>query len=90
MTNGAKAIIEAIKSLKEIFRLNGLSDRFFIEFDDYNSGKSVQAFIADETGVTPSSGGWPSDGPEYKLICRDQVEVMGARIRWPIQSMPGG
>ncbi|WP_148291180.1 hypothetical protein [Methylobacterium sp. B1] len=90
MTNGAEAITSAINSLKELFRRNGLSDKFYIEFDDNISGRSLHSFIVNGLEIANDPSVWPQGGPEYKFICRDQIEVLGVRIRWPVQSTPGG
>lgn len=90
MTNGAEAITSAISSLKELLRRNGLSDKFYIEFDDNISGRSLHSFIVNGLGIANDPNFWPQGMPEYRLICRDQIDILGMRIRWPVQSTPGG
>ncbi|MDH3027578.1 MULTISPECIES: hypothetical protein [Methylobacterium] len=90
MTNGAEAIISAVAALKELLKINGLSDKFYIEFDDNLSGRSLHSFIVNGLGIASDPSVWPQGAPEYKFLCRDQIDVLGARIRWPIQSTPGG
>ncbi len=90
MRNGAEEIIGAINALKELLKLNGLSDQFHIEFDDNVSGRALHSFIVNGLGIAGNPSAWPQNGPEYKFISRDQIDISGARIRWPIQSTPGG
>lgn len=68
MTNGAEAIISAVAALKELLKINGLSDKFYIEFDDNLSGRALHSFIVNGLGIASDPSVWPQ-APQSTSSC---------------------